>query len=322
VSGRDAASTLSSVTGLRTPFCDLVGCELPIVQAPIGSAGTVELVVAVSEAGGLGVLAGSWLELDPLRDAIARIRAATDRPFAVNLVLHWDQRQRVEACLEGGVPVLSFFWGDPSPHVAACHEAGALVLHTVATAAEATRAVALGVDCVVAQGCEAGGHVWGEVSALPLVPAVVDSVAPVPVLAAGGIADGRGLVAALALGASGAWLGTRFVASAEANAHPAWQRAIVEAGERSTTLTTLFDRGWEEAPARVLRTDLVGSWEAAGCPEGERYRDDSPLRDDPSPELRANYAGQSAGLVRDVVPAGELVRRIAREAEATLEALA
>jgi nitronate monooxygenase len=309
------------VTRLRTPFCSLVGCELPIVQAPIGSAGTVELVVAVSEAGGLGVLAGSWLELDRLRGSIARIRATTTRPFAVNLVLHWDQRARVAACLEAGVPVLSFFWGDPSPHVADCHAAGVIVLHTVATAAEAQRVVALGVDCVVAQGVEAGGHVWGEVATFPLVPAVVDAVAPVPVVAAGGIADGRGLVAALALGAAGVWLGTRFVASAEANAHPRWQQAMLESSERSTTLTTLFDRGWEEAPARVLRTALVDSWEAAGSPLGERYADDSPLRDDPSPELRANYAGQSVGLVRDVVPAAELVRRIANDAEATLDLL-
>jgi nitronate monooxygenase len=310
------------VTRLRTPFCALVGCELPIVQAPIGSASTVELVVAVSEAGGLGVLAGSWLEVDRLRDSIARIRAATTRPFAVNLVLQWDQRARVAACLETGVPVLSFFWGDPSPHVADCHAAGALLLHTVATAAEAKRAVALGVDCVVAQGIEAGGHVWGEVATFPLVPAAVDAVAPVPVIAAGGIADGRGLVAALALGAAGVWLGTRFVASAEANAHPRWQQAMLESSERATTLTTLFDRGWEEAPARVLRTALVESWEAAGSPLGERYPDDSPLRAATSPELRANYAGQSVGLVRDVAPAAELVRRIANEAEATLERLA
>jgi NAD(P)H-dependent flavin oxidoreductase YrpB (nitropropane dioxygenase family) len=310
------------VTRLRTPLCDLVGCELPIVQAPIGSASTVELVGAVSDAGGLGVLAGSWLEPEQLRTSIALIRAFTDRPFAVNLVLHWDQRERVRICLEGGVRVLSFFWGDPSPHIDACQAAGATVLHTVATAAEARRAVSLGVGCVVAQGCESGGHVWGEVSTMPLVPAVVDAVSPVPVIAAGGIADGRGLVAALALGAAGAWLGTRFVASEEANAHARWQQSIVHATERSTTLTTLFDVGWEEAPARVLRTDVVASWEAAGRPAGERYRDDSPLRGDPSPELRANYAGQSAGLVRDVLPAGELVRRIAQEAEATLEALA
>jgi nitronate monooxygenase len=237
-------------------------------------------------------------------------------------VLHWDQTERVRACLDGGVPVLSFFWGDPAPHVATCHASGAVVLHSVATAAEARRAVAAGVDCIVAQGVEAGGHVWGEVSSLALVPAVVDGVSPVPVLAAGGIADGRGLAAALALGAAGAWMGTRFVASEEARAHPAWQQAIVAAGERSTALTTLYDRGWEEAPARVLRTPVFEAWVAAGSPGGERYADDPPLRGDPSPELRAFYAGQSAALVGDIAPAGELVRRIAGEAESALRAFA
>jgi nitronate monooxygenase len=306
---------------VRTPFCDLVGCDLPIVQAPIGSATTVELVVAVCEAGGLGMLAGSWLEPDELRAAIAAVRTETARPFGVNLVLHWDQRERVEACLEGGVPLLSFCWGDPAPHVAACHAAGALVLHTVASAAEARHAVRVGVDCIVAQGVEAGGHVWGEVSTLPLVPAVVDAVSPVPVVAAGGIADGRGLAAVLALGAAGAWLGTRFVASAEARAHASWQRRIIGASECSTSLTTLFDRGWEEAPARVLRTPVLEGWESAGRPAGERYRDDPPLPGDPSPELRANYAGESAGVVREIAPAGELVRRIVQEAESAIAAL-
>jgi NAD(P)H-dependent flavin oxidoreductase YrpB (nitropropane dioxygenase family) len=310
------------VSKLTTPFCTLVGCELPIVQAPLGSSTSVELVAAVSEAGGLGVLAGTWLELDQLRAAIADVRTATARPFAVNLVLHWDQAERLRICLAGGVRVISLCWGDPSPHIATCHAAGACVLHTVATAAEARLVVAAGVDCVIAQGSEAGGHVWGEVSTFPLVPAVVDAVSPVPVVAAGGIADGRGLAAALALGAAAAWLGTRFVASSEARAHPSWKQAIVDASERSTILTTLFDRGWEDAPERVLRTPLVAAWEAAGCPAGERYSDAAPLPGDPSPELRAQYAGESAGLVGDVAPAGELVRRIAREAEATLKALA
>jgi len=310
------------VKNLQTPLCTLVGCELPIVQAPLGSTTSVELVAAVCEAGGLGMLAGTWLDPDELGAAIARVRAATTRPFGVNLVLHWDQAERLQVCLDGGVRVISLCWGDPSEHVAACHSAGARLLHTVATAAEARRVVDLGVDCVVAQGSEAGGHVWGEVSTFPLVPAVVDAVSPVPVVAAGGIADGRGLAAALALGAAGAWLGTRFVASTEAHAHPGWQQGIVEASERSTLMTTLFDRGWEEAPERVLRTPLVEAWMAAGCPGGERHGDTPPLRWDPSPELRAQYAGQSAALVHDVAPAGELVRRIAREAEATLQALA
>jgi NAD(P)H-dependent flavin oxidoreductase YrpB (nitropropane dioxygenase family) len=220
------------------------------------------------------------------------------------------------------VPLVSLFWGDPAPYVAPCHDAGVRVLHTVAAAGEARQAVAAGVDCIVAQGVEAGGHVWGEVGALSLVPAVVDAVSPVPVLAAGGIADGRGLAAALALGAAGVWLGTRFVASDEARAHPDWKQAIVAATGSDTSLTTLYDRGFEEAPARVLRTPLYEAWEAAGRPAGERYGDDPPLPGDPSPLLRAQYAGQSAGLVHDVAHAAELVRRIAAGASRTIDGLA
>jgi nitronate monooxygenase len=310
------------MASLQTAFCELARCELPIVQAPIGSASTPGLVAAVGEAGGLGVLAGSWRTPAELREAIAEIRSLTARPFAVNLVLQWDQHERLAVCLAGGVPLISLFWGDPAPYVGPCHDAGVRVVHTVAAAGEARQAAAAGIDCIVAQGVEAGGHVWGEVGALPLVPAVVDAVGPVPVLAAGGIADGRGLAAALALGAAGVWLGTRFVATDEARAHPAWQQAIVGASERSTSLTTLYDRGWEEAPARVLRTPLYDAWEAAGRPEGERHGDDPPFPGDPNPLLRALYAGQSAGLVRDVAGAAALVRRIADEASATIDRLA
>ena len=250
------------------------------------------------------------------------MRAATARPFGVNLVLHWDQAERLQICLDGGVPVISLFWGDPSAHVAACHSAGARLLHTVATASEARRVVDLGVDCVVAQGSEAGGHVWGEVSTFPLVPAVVDAVSPVPVVAAGGIADGRGLVAALALGAAGAWLGTRFVASSEARAHPGWQQGIVGASERL------------DAPDHAVRPRLGGRSRAraadasrrAGRRQAARTASAMPtprrcaaIR---APSFARCYAGQSAALVHDVAPAGELVRRIAREAEATLQALA
>src|SRR5205823_13579762 len=128
-------------------------------------------------------------------------------PFGVNLILEWDQRERVEACLAAGARIVSFFWGDPGAYVETVHEAGGFVAHTVATAKEARRAVDQGVDVVVAQGVEAGGHVWGEVTTTVLVPDVVDAVDPVPVVAAGGIADGRGLAAALALGAAGAWMG-------------------------------------------------------------------------------------------------------------------
>ena len=220
--------------GLRTPLCDLLGIDVPIVQAPVST--VPALVAAVSGAGGLGVLQLSWLDLEQTRAAIRETRRLTDRPFGVNLVLEWQQHERLAVALEEGVPVVSLFWGDPAPYMDAVRERGARCIFTAGSAAEARRAVALGADAIVAQGWEAGGHVWGEVSTLALVPAVVDAVAPVPVVAAGGISDGRGLAAVLSLGAAGAWVGTRFVASDEAGLHPLYKQLVCEASR--PTLST------------------------------------------------------------------------------------
>lgn len=151
---------------LSTPLCPLLGIDLPIIQAPIGSATTPALAAAVSNAGGLGMLAVTWRDSDELRHTLRATRRLTDRPFGVNLVLRWPPAERLAVCLEEGVPVVSFFWGDPAPYVARVHDAGALVMHTVASATEAEQAVAAGVDVVVAQGWEAGGHVWGRVASL------------------------------------------------------------------------------------------------------------------------------------------------------------
>ncbi len=184
---------------------------------------------------------------------IRETHSLTNRPFGVNLVLQWDQEERLRVCLEEGVAVVSFFWGDPSPYIASVHAAGAFVMHTIASAAEAKQARDMGVDVCVAQGWEAGGHVWGQVGTFPLVPCIVDAVAPLPVLAAGGIADGRGIAAALILGAAGVWLGTRFLASAEARIHPLYREKILYAAETDTIYSCLFDDGWPNAPHRALR---------------------------------------------------------------------
>src|SRR5262249_3745788 len=149
------------------------------------------------------------------RQEIRRVRALTGRPFGVNLILHFPVEDHVAVCLEERVPVLSLFWGDPTPYVGRAHAAGVNVVPQVGSVQEAERAAAGGMDVSVAQGVEAGGHVAGQVSTLALIPRVVDAVAPRPVVAAGGIADGRGVVAVLALGAQAAVLGTRFLASAE-----------------------------------------------------------------------------------------------------------
>jgi len=325
---------------LRTPLCELFGIELPIVQAPISYAPA--LVAAVSNAGGLGMIQLSWLDSDGAREVIRETRRRTDRPFGVNLVLEWPQDERLELSLEEGVRIVSLFWGDPSPYAGRVHDAGGLVLCAVGSAAEARQVVAADADVVVAQGWEAGGHVRGDVATLPLVPAVVDAVAPVPVVAAGGIADGRGLAAALALGAAGAWVGTRFVASEEAGLDPLHKERIVGASETDTVYSTLFDVGWPDAPHRTLRNSTVRRWEEAGRPaaghrpgEGEVVAaapDGSPIVRYASsdPELGATgdlealalYAGQSAGLIHEVLPAGEIVRRMAAEAKRVLAGLA
>src|SRR5262245_13914044 len=219
---------------METAFTRLLGIEHPIVQAPIGGMTNPRLAAAVSNAGGLGTLAISWMSPPDIRRAIAETRSLSDRPFGVNLVLAWPESERLAAALESGIRFVSFSWGDPTPYVGAVHDAGAIASSTVGSAEEARRHVEVGIDVIVAQGWESGGHVQGEVAALPLVPAVVDAVSPAPVVAAGGIADGRGLAAVLALGASAAWLGTRFVMSDEATPLPEYRERLAQAGEADT----------------------------------------------------------------------------------------
>jgi NAD(P)H-dependent flavin oxidoreductase YrpB (nitropropane dioxygenase family) len=326
---------------MRTALCDRLGIDLPIVQAAMGGASCPALAAAVSNAGGLGMLALSWSDAEAMRRQIRETRRRTDRPFGVNLVLDWPEEERLAVCLEEGVPVISFFWGDPAPLVGRAHDGGATVLHTVASAAEARRAVDSGVDVVVAQGWESGGHVSGEVATLPLVPSVVDAVAPIPVVAAGGIVDGRGLAAVLALGASGAWIGTRFLASEEAAIHPRYRELLLEATATDTVHTRLFDVKWPNAPHRALRNKTYRAWEAAGRPpsgqrpgEGEvianspargpvmRYQSYTPSVDATGDiEALSLWAGQGVGLVSTVRPAAEIVREIAEDAAAAVKRL-
>jgi NAD(P)H-dependent flavin oxidoreductase YrpB (nitropropane dioxygenase family) len=313
-----------------TPFCRTLSLTAPVVQAPVGSASTAELAAAVSNAGGLGMLALTWTPPGSVRERIRATRALTDRPFGVNVVLEWDQHERVRACAKESVAVVSTFWGDPRPYVDTIHAGGALHLHTVGCAEEARRAVEAGVDVIVAQGWEAGGRVWGQVATLPLVPAVIDAVRPVPVIAAGGVADGRGLAAVLALGADAGWIGTRFLLAREANVHREWQRRIRDASEASTWYGTVFDRGWPGAPHRTLRNSTLEAWENAGRPdaprrpgEGDviayapdgtslhRYGSDAPVGGVTGDvEALALYAGQSAGVVADVRPAAAIVEEL------------
>lgn len=330
------------MTTLATDFTSLAGIEFPIVQAPIGSASTPELVAAVSNAGGLGMLSLTWRTPSEARELIRQTRALTDRPFGVNLVLLWDAAERLAIALEEGVPIVSLSWGDPTPWVEQIHAAGALVIHMVGSTAAAIAAKRCGVDAVVAQGIEASGHVEGRTGIMALIPEMVDAVAPLPVLAAGGIGDGRGLAAALCLGASGVWLGTRFLLAAEADAHPDYQRWLIDAGASDTIHTTLFRGGWPpNTPVRTLPNKTLQLWQDAGRPEpgrgpGEndvightgkgvpiiRYHDDFPgALTTGDLESMVLYAGEGVGVMGEVLPAAEIVRTMTDQAESVLRRL-
>ena len=307
------------------------------MQAPIGGISTPRLAAAVSNAGGLGMLSGTWRSAKELSAGIQEIHDGTSNPFGVNLVLCFDISEQLRVCLAERVPVVSFFWGDPGPYISRLHDANSLVMHTVGTARDAQRAVSEGADVIVAQGIEAGGHVCGTVGTMALVPSVVDAVPGTPVIAAGGIADGRGLAAALCLGASGAMLGSRFVMSKESDAHSAYQEAMIAASENDTVyVQNLFDGGWKDAPHRVLKNSTFTQWKTAGSmPPGSRpgedetvawlsagdpvsrYSSDAPTKHVMSgmPEAMALYSGQGAGLLNSVESAHDIVLRIIAEAE-------
>jgi NAD(P)H-dependent flavin oxidoreductase YrpB (nitropropane dioxygenase family) len=319
---------------LRTDLCARLGIELPIVQAPIGSATTPELAAAVSGAGGLGTLALTWVSPGEAARQVREVRTRTDRPYGVNLVLDFPVDDVLGACLDAGAPIVSTFWGDPAAVADRVHAAGALHLHTVGSVEEAEQAVRAGVDVVVAQGWEAGGHVRAQVTTLALVPAVVDAVGPVPVVAAGGIGDGRGLAAVLALGAQAGWIGTRFLTAAEADTHQVYRDAVRAAGPGDTAYTRCFDGGWPDAPHRALRNSTIAAWDAAGRPaaphrpgEGAVVATDAHGRghlryDDMVPTAGmtgdlaalAMYAGQSAGVAGGEAPAERIVADLAEQA--------
>jgi nitronate monooxygenase len=312
---------------VRTPVCELLDIEQPIVQAPMSA--VAPLAAAVSNAGALGMLALTWST--PAGDVVRETAALTDRPFGGNLILASDQHRRLDEALEAGLRIVSLMWGDPADYVEQVHDAGGLVLHTVGTAEEARRAVAGGVDVVVAQGWEAGGHVWGQVATLPLVPAVVDAVAPVPVIAAGGIGDARGVAAVLALGAQAAWLGTRFLLAEEMPIHQDYRRRLTQAAEDDAHwYADLYDVGWPDAPHRAIHNSTAELWEAAGRPppgsrpgEGEvvahfpsgepilRYSTAAPSAGTTGEvEALSLWAGQSVALARRTQPAAEIVSEL------------
>lgn len=309
-----------------------LGITWPIFQAPIGSHASAELAAAVSEAGGVGHLACTWRSPEQLAGLFRRTASLTKRPYGANFVMDFPIEDRLSVALTHGVPIISFFWGDGSRHLADVKAGGAMAVQVVGSIDEAKRAADAGFDFIVAQGREAGGHVRGTLGTIALVPQVVDAVYPLPVVAGGGVADRRGVAAAMALGAAGVWVGTRFLVAAEADIHPQFRDLVLAASGDDTLYSELFNVGWDRAPLRTLRNSTATQWEVAGRPqppnrpgEGEmiatrgdgsqvpRYHFASPTREFGGQiEGMALYAGESVGLVRSVEPAACIVQELAK----------
>ncbi len=312
---------------LHTRICDLFGIAHPIVLGGMGGGHTAApLVAAVSNAGGLGVLGATGFSAVNVQKQIEAIRAATDKPFGVNFLLFLTEEAGLTPAFQSRTPVMSYAWPrhdqDLRPYVQRAHDNGSVVMHMVGDVPEATRAAEAHVDVIVAQGTEGGGHV-GWMASMPLVPMVVQAVAPVPVIAAGGIADGRGLAAALALGAEGVLLGTRLLATTESPIHPNFKQAIVNSDGHDTTISEIPDIAsrivWPGAMARTLRNRFIEQW--AGREWDLRRRAGSILaavqaaRAAGDAENVPLFVGQDAGLIDSVLPAGEVIRRMVEEAE-------
>jgi enoyl-[acyl-carrier protein] reductase II len=314
---------------IKTRLTELLRVEHPVMLAGMGGVSYHRLVAAVSEAGGFGCLGASTMSPEQMVEEMAAVRAATTKPFGVDLLtaMPGDLVGQVERIIEGGASVFVAGLGVPTKVVDLCHAHGLLVVNMCGKVEHARRAVDAGCDLVVAQGTEAGGHT-GTVATFPLVPQVVDAVGDrVPVVAAGGIVDGRGLAAALALGADGVWVGTRFIATPEARGLPGYKDRLLASREDQTVIS----RAYSGKTMRVLRNAYTDYFEQH--PDELRPFPDQLRRslgdqafhlggDEQTPgvdpEKEGYPAGQGVGALRELVPAGELVRRFVAEAEAVL----
>jgi nitronate monooxygenase/enoyl-[acyl-carrier protein] reductase II len=345
---------MPAVPRLGTPLCRKLGIEYPILSAAIGWGARPGLVGAVSGAGGMGVLGASWLPPDQIDGEIARVRALTGKPFGVNFIIDGAGataeerallRDGIGAAIAERVAAVVLFWGDPAPYVEQAHQQGVMVFVQIGSLEEAQSAAEAGVDAVIVQGIEAGGHVRGTSSVWELLPAAVEALRPLPVVAAGGIGDGAGFARALRLGAQGVSLGTRFVCSEEAWCHPVYKRRVVESRAEDTVLNQLYDIWFPDAPHRTLQNKTLAEWEAAGSPppgkrpgegtsigkqrmlssgeweEWPRYAAAVATPDfDGEIDYAPLWAGESCSVVNEIKPAASIVRDLARDAEATLAA--
>jgi enoyl-[acyl-carrier protein] reductase II len=317
---------------MRTRLTDLLGVEHPVMLAGMGGVSYSALAAAVSNAGGYGCLGASTMSSAQLAQEIAATRSLTSKPFGVDLLTAFPDTltSNVELLIEGGASTFVAGLGVPRHVIDLCHDRGVLVISMCGKVEHARRALAAGCDVVVAQGTEAGGHT-GTVATFPLVPLIVDAIdGAIPVVAAGGVFDGRGLAAALALGADGVWIGTRFIATPEARAVPGFRERIIEAREDETVVT----RAYSGKTMRVIKNDTTERYEldptlvkkfpdqlAVSIGEGTFHLggDESTLGVDPRRE--AYPAGQAVGAIDTLIPAGELVNQIVEQAASILRRL-
>lgn len=319
---------------LRTSFTDLVGCTVPIQQAGMGRLANRDLAAAVANAGGQGMVSVGWMAENLLARVLDDLRRRTSGVVGCNFLRPASGEKMHErvAIAAARCRVVDFFWDVPDAAlVKIVHGHGALACWQVGSRDEALRAADVGCDFIVAQGIEAGGHIRGRSALLPLLDAVLPAV-DVPVLAAGGIATGRDLAAVLAAGASGARVGTRFVASVEAGAHPDYLKALIAAGAEDTVYTEAFAVGWPDAPHRVLRASLEAAERFEGDAVAEYTDPDTGERNliprlFPFPATKnvrghidamPHWAGMGVGAIRSIQPAGQIVAEMAAEAEALL----
>ncbi len=312
---------------IRTALTEAFGLEYPIVSAPMASVSGGRLAAAVSNAGALGLVGGGYGDPGWLREELSLARNEAKRPWGVGLITWCVTHETVKLALSYEPNTFMLSFGDPRPYVPTIKEASCKLICQVQDVEGALAAEAAGADFIVAQGTEAGGHGTERTSTLPLVPAVVDAVSATPVLAAGGIADGRGLAAALMLGAHGVLVGTRFYASIEALGHERAKERIVAARGSETKRTEVFDlvRGlrWpEDYTGRALRNDFLERWDGweeklATAPdsEAEAFRQ---AEQNGETDIAMVWCGEAADLISDVPTAAELVQRVGAEAEACL----
>lgn len=314
---------------LPTRFTDLVGCQLPIQQAGMGGVAGPDLAVAVSAAGGLGTVALHTMPAPTVAATLDAMAQRTNAPLAFNVLMPFADRDAVEAA-SSRCQLVEFFYGGPDADlVGLVHSGGALAAWQIGSVAEADAAQDAGCDVVIAQGVEAGGHVRGRIGVLGLLSAVLDAV-DVPVVAAGGIGSARAAAAAFAAGADAVRVGTRFVATQEADAHPAYTAALVDAQAEDTILTDTFSVMWPDAPHRVLRScveavdalddETVGEIQLAGASMPVLRRSVHVPTRATTGEVGAMalYAGESVTDVVGVVPAGDVVAEITTGAEELL----